>query len=249
MTALRLLRGDAPLALSDSEGTAAWLQREGRVLKQDPYSLVALVELGGELHYAKYYRPKNMIQRLQFRFGGCRGVAAFDNAVALAALGIEVPAPHACALMPDGVLLLTEAIIDGQDLKHLWVEGLKPARLQQLMAHAGAVLATLHEAGYSHGDAKWSNFLVSQSSIYLVDLEAVCPAGPSSGHCVRDVARFTLNAEDMGLAPEYYAAFLEAYAEDRCVPARDIEVRMQPLLDKLRARHLRKYGERGHRLV
>ncbi|QFU74214.1 hypothetical protein EY643_00320 [Halioglobus maricola] len=251
---IRLLRGEdivglGSAGLANAEGTQAWLESVGEVVKRDRHSMVALANLDGRFSYCKYYRPKGMLQRLQFRFGGGRAVAAFDSAQALVSAGIEVPSPRACALLEDGMLLVTEAFEEASDLKSLWQAGQSEDRLAQLMAHAGAVLASLHEAGFSHGDAKWSNFLVAGTAMYLVDLEAVLTSAPAASSGVRDIARFTLNAEDMGLAPEHFSAFLDVYAEDRSIPRCDIEVRIQPLLSKLRARHMTKYGARGHPLV
>ena len=117
------------------------------------------------------------------------------------------------------------------------------------MQHAGAALAALHNAGFSHGDCKWSNFLVAGERMYLIDLEAVSSCHKTGEECARDLARFTLNAEDMGLSRLLYNAFLGTYAEAMGILPGDVTSRMAARLSRLRQRHLEKYGQRGHQLV
>jgi tRNA A-37 threonylcarbamoyl transferase component Bud32 len=227
----------------------AWMEKHTRVVKRDTHSCVGSLSVKGRHCFLKYYRCKSLLQRLQFRLGRGRAVNSFDNARALRASGLEVPEPLACLRVPDGMLLLAEGIEHGADLKSLWLEGQADARLEQLMQHAGAALAALHNAGFSHGDCKWSNFLVAGERMYLIDLEAVSICNKTGQECARDLARFTLNAEDMGLSRPLYDAFLGTYAEAMGILPGDVTSRMAPRLSRLRQRHLEKYGQRGHQLV
>ena len=249
----KALRGDRWAAALGELLTAAdllaWMEQHTRVVKRDRHSCVGCLQVGDRYCFLKYYRHKGLVQRLQFWLGRGRGVCSFDNARALRAAGMEVPEPLACLRVPGGMLLLTEGIEHSTDLKSLWVEGQSDVRLEQLMQHAGAALAALHNAGFSHGDCKWSNFLVAGESMYLIDLEAVSICGKTGEGCARDLARFTLNAEDMGLPQPIYDAFLESYAEAMGVLPVDVTSRLVPRLSRLRQRHLKKYGQRGHRLI
>lgn len=146
-------------------------------------------------------------------------------------------------------MLLTEGIGGSTDLKSLWVEGQSEERLGVLMRGAGATLSGWHGAGFTHGDCKWSNFLVADDAIYLVDLEAVNGGSLKGAGVTRDLARFTVNAEDMGLAAEHYRTFLESYSQLLGLQPDDLARRILPRLQLLRRRHLEKYGERGHPLL
>ncbi len=218
---------------------AGWLEREGQVLKADRHSCVALATLQGQCCYLKYYAPKSPLQSLFFRLGIGRGVKAYDNAVTLAAAGIAVPEARACLLVPGGMLLATAGMSGGSDLKALWQRQPEPS----LLSLAGELLARLHRAGFTHGDCKWSNFFCCDDRLYLVDLEAV--AGFSEGRQGRDLARFTVNAEDLGVAPEAFAAFMHAYCDGAGAVERDVAALMRPELERLRERHRKRYGRRG----
>jgi hypothetical protein len=104
-------------------------------------------------------------------------------------------------------------------------------------------------AGFAHGDCKWSNWLWAQGQLYLVDLDAVCQAAAGDRRQARDLARFTLNAEELSLQPALYDLFLEGYLS---VTGLSRDMLMPPMLVELqglRQRHLQRYGESGQRLV
>lgn len=237
-------------ALGDErEPVSLWMEHNTRIVKSDRYSQVGLLQLQGQPCHLKYYQPKGVLQKLQFRLGGGRGVASFDNAQRLKAAGLTVPDPLGCVLAGGGILLLTEAIEQGRDLKSLCAGELPDHELQSLFERAALTLAAWHQAGFSHGDSKWSNFLVAPGAIYMVDLEAVGKDKLEGSGCTRDLARFTVNAEDMGLAPEHYQSFLARYCAELSLSPESVVRRIGPGVDTLRRRHREKYGERGHRLV
>ncbi len=229
--------------------TGAGLQVHGRLLKRDQHSVVALGELQGETCYLKFYAAKNLLQRGLFALGRGRAIDAYDAAAALTQAGIAVPLAKACLLLGDGLLLATEGMPDAQDLKAVWVQGAPAALRQQMLQAAGETLAALHGAGFAHGDCKWSNLLWEQNRFFLVDLEAVvrCPKGDRRQ--ARDLARFTLNAEDLGVEPRAYQHFLDAYSGCSSISSADLVEQMRGDLTRLRARHREKYGERGARLI
>ena len=225
-----------------------WLASHGRVLKVDANSTVALIPLDGEEHYIKLYRPKATWQRWGFRFGLGRGTAAFDAAQRLQRADIDVPTPEACVAVSGCVLLLTEAL-RGVDLKALWLTEPDAAEGASLMEAAGNALGSLHRAEFAHGDCKWSNLIHCDGRLFFADLEAVKKSPPGGAGASRDLARFTLNAEDLGLPIELYRVFLDRYLAESGQPAAPTRAAVLPLLEALRARHLARYGERGHRLL
>lgn len=237
-------------ALGDGESDpAAWLTTNADVIKRDPHSLVCLLSLNGRACYLKYYRAKRAWQGLLLRVGRGRGVASFDNALALRRAGLDVAEPLACLRAGEGLLLLTEAIEGAADLKALWLAGQDDARLQSLMAAAGQALADWHGRGFTHGDCKWSNILFVGERVVLVDLEAVRRASPTGRGARRDLARFVVNAEDMGLPEPPFQAFLDSYATSLGIDADALPDAIRPRLDALRRRHRARYGERGRRLI
>jgi tRNA A-37 threonylcarbamoyl transferase component Bud32 len=237
-------------ALGPGEADPAdWMSGHADIIKQDPHSLVGLISLEGRACYLKYYRAKRSTQGLLLRFGRGRGIASFDNALALRRAGLDVPEPLACLRTRRGLMLLTEAIEGAADLKALWLAGQSGPRLEALMIAAGDTLARWHARGFTHGDCKWSNFLFARERVLLVDLESVGRGSPASRGARRDLARFVVNAEDMGLPAPPFQAFLESYAAPLGVDAGAIPGRIRSPLEALRRRHRARYGERGQQLI
>lgn len=229
--------------------TTAWMEHHTRILKSDRFGRVGLLELGGELNFLKYYRQKSLLQQFGFWLGRGRGVRAYDMGEALAERHIPVPRPRACLLVPGGMLLLTEGLSDARDLKTLWESGRPPADAGDPLECAAQTLGRLHLAGYAHGDCKWSNLLWCDGCLYLVDLEAVRSEIRGGRKQARDLARFTLNAEELGVKGDDYQRFVVAYSEVVGAPRDTVVERLLPDLLQLRARHRERYGERGAALL
>ena len=229
--------------------TAQWMEQHTQLLKSDAYSRVGLLRLQEELCCLKLYRQKSALQGWLFRRGRGRPVHCFDIAVQLRAAHVPVPQPRACLLVPGGMLLLSEGLTDAVDLHKLWQSGQEKERCRRLLAGAGTTLARLHRAGFAHGDCKWRNLLWSGGQWRLVDLDAAGRAPPGAGKQARDLARFTLDAEEHGLEHGLYEHFLDTYLQGVAQSREDTIGRLLPPLRKLRARHLARYGERGHRLL
>ena len=146
-------------------------------------------------------------------------------------------------------MLLTQGLPESEDLKTLWLSSPSPETWEQLLLNVGSALAEFHRAGFSHGDCKWSNLVHSRGQFYFVDLEAVKQVSKKSPRIARDLARFTVNAEDMGLSGEHYESFLGRYAEEVGSSRELLVTQILGPLQQLRSRHLSKYGSRGHRLI
>lgn len=225
-----------------------WAQRNLEIIKENGGSLVGLVDLDGQSCYLKYYPIESWQQRLWFKAGLSRGSKSYAKARVLLSSDILVPKPYACVLAPQGLMLLTQAIPQAVDLQTLWERGQASAN-HSCWEKAGASLAKLHKNGFFHGDFKWSNLLLAQSEIYLVDLEAVGELSSFGKRRYRDIARFTLNAEDMGAPAESYRRFLEVYLRATDLEEPEVIQHTLPILNRLRERHIKKYGPRGHLLM
>ena len=231
-------------------GIEAWLATHTRPLKTDSGSRVGLLQLRGDTCCLKLYRSRGGVRALAFRLGIGRGVRSFDRALELAAAGIRVPEPRACLLVPGGMLLLTEGLPASRDLRALWTSGAGVGDWTGLLDAAGRALAGLHASGFAHGDCKWGNLLWSGGEICFVDLDAVHRARGDGARSMRDLARFTLDAEELALPLALYRGFIGSYAMAAQRQPEELSRSILPSLDRLRRRHLAKYGPPvGHRLL
>jgi tRNA A-37 threonylcarbamoyl transferase component Bud32 len=230
-------------------GIEAWLESHTRLIKEDRGGRVGLLQLREDTCCLKFYRSSPGVRAFALRLGIGRGVRSFDRALALAAAGVRVPEPRACLRVPGGMLLLTEGLPASKDLRALWTAGTGVASWAELMGAAGLALAGLHAAGFAHGDCKWSNLLWGGGEICFVDLESVRRARAGDARCLRDLARFTLDAEELALPAALYRAFIGSYAMAAQQRPENLARSIVPPLDRLRGRHLAKYGPRGHRLL
>ena len=232
----------------DPAATAAWMERHTRILKSDRFSRVGLLEVAGQGCYLKLYLAKSPLQKLGFRLGYGRGLHSFDAAVQMARDAVPVPEPRACLLVPEGMVLLTRALADAADLRALWLAVPAAGAAQRFMSRAGEALAGLHALGYAHGDCKWSNLLWWSSGFYFVDLEGVrklrAPHFPAASPAVgqlRDLARFIIDAEELGASAEQLEVFLASYLADIPLSREQLVAPLRRLLPPIRERHLRRY--------
>ncbi len=237
-------------ALEQAADPQQWMHDNTQILKQDRHSLVGL--LPGERSkrlFIKLYLAKGPLQRYAFSRGVGRACDAFDQARLLAIAGVPVPRPLACLQLP-GAMMLATAVIDGAvDLKSAWQAQPGDPRVADLVATAGHQLGGMHRAGYAHGDCKWSNLLCSGERLFFADLEAVSSSLQGSAAQYRDVARFTVNAEDMAVPPDLYERFFRAYQGVIGKDREELLAKLRSPLRRLRRRHKSRYGERGHQLL
>ena len=251
---VRIVRGDTvaaqlrELLATPPADAADWVEQHTHLLKSDANSRVGLLQLQQQQYCLKLYLARSARQKLLYRLGRGRPVRGFEVARELAAANLPVPAARACLAVPQGLLLLTEGIVDAVNLNDLWRQQSARNDAGQVLHCAAQSIAQLHRAGYAHGDCKWSNLLWTGERVYLVDLDGAGKAAMGSAGQARDLARFTLNAEEWALSPQLYRRFLQSYLRGTGGSQAQVVASMLPQLHRLRARHLAKYGERGQRL-
>lgn len=251
----RVIRGadwaaDLQLCLdTGQEDTMAWMADNTRLLKSDANSAVGLLQMERGLCCLKLYRHKSAVQRALFRSGHGRPVRSFEMGSAMADAGLPVARPRACLLYGQDMLLLSAGIPDAVNLQALWQKGLDDARSRKLLLGTALTLARLHQSGFAHGDCKWPNLLWSGGQCWLVDLDAAAKTAPGSARQMRDLARFILNAEELGVSPAHFELFMQHYLEQTGLFREPVISKLMPVLRKLRARHLARYGERGAQLL
>lgn len=230
------------------DGTASWMEQHSHLLKYDAHSRVGLLDIAGRSCFLKLYLAKSASQRLGFRLGYGRGIRSFDAAGELARAGLAVPTPLTCLRVSEGMVLLTEAIAGGSDLRRLWPAQTSAEHRSLLMTGAGAILASLHRAGFAHGDYKWSNLLWDGGKFHLVDLEGVRKVAyvagmrPPAPH-LRDLARFTVDAEELDVNQHCYDSFVAGYCAATGNPRDALSGAVGSAAAPIRQRHLKKYGK------
>lgn len=234
----------------ESAGTGEiWMRARTQILKQDAFGLVGLLESDEVACVLKFYRFKSRLHRFGYTFGRGRALRSYKAAMTLRREGIAVPQPLGCLRLPDGMVVLSEAIAGEGNLQEVWERQPLESAARRIMQVAGHTLAHLHLCGYAHGDCKWNNFLWDGRSICMVDLDGVSKAAIGSAKQARDVARFTVNAEEQGLDSSLFNLFLESYLQAVGETRQEAVARMVPFVYSMRAKHLARYGPRGQRLV
>ena len=240
---LKALIGSAPQDMFD------WMDRNTRVLKSDIFSVAGQLELEGQTCFLKFYHYKSFFRRILFALHRAPALRSYEAALALHRKGVPVPLPLACLRLSQGMLLLLECIPGEGNLAELWRDPPTEQRARQIMHATGCSLALVHLGGYFHGDCKWNNLFWIGEQVFLVDLDAANRVRRRSARDYRDVARFTLDAEERGVDPGLYDCFLESYLEAAGKTRQEVMAGILPFLEKFRARHRVRYGSRGRQLL
>lgn len=250
---VRILCGDSwavrlkeQLATSPTD-TAGWMEKHAASLKKNIYSLSGFLRIDDKVCFLKLYRPKTPQHKLLYALGMGRPLRHFKAARDLSAQGLAVPRPLACLLVPQGALLLTEGLAGGDTFSRQWLRNPADGEARDMLRSAGELLANLHGLGYAHGNCRWSNFYWDGERAYLLDLDNTRKSDRSEQ--ARDLARFTVNAEDLRVGPSWYTQFLESYRQDSGESRREIVERMMPFVHGFRAKYLARYGPCVQRLV
>jgi len=93
--------------------------------------------------------------------------------VSLHARGVGVPEPLALAALEGGDLVIATRFVEGRTLKQTLAE--QPTGRRALLHAVGDLVASLHAAGWTHGDLHHGNLLVGAGGVWLLDLQAALP--------------------------------------------------------------------------
>ncbi|MEM8662246.1 MAG: lipopolysaccharide kinase InaA family protein, partial [Pseudomonadota bacterium] len=212
----------------------------------------SLIEIDGRGCFLKLYLPKYALQKAGFQLHIARGLRAFDAGRALHQAGLAVAQTRACLLVPEGVLLMTEALAGSRDLREIASAEFDGQPAVSYLTMAAEALSDLHREGYKHGDCKWSNLLLSRDRMYFVDLERVKKMRSKlDAHKLLhrkqlvDVARFTADAERFGIESDDFATFVTRYCRGIDCDPKSLLLAVRPHLESTRQRHLQRYGAQG----
>lgn len=224
-------------------GIVPWMQQHTILIKDEPKRMVGYYPMRDVPCFIKLYRRRTPLHLLVYAMRLGQPLRTFRNIIELSANGVPTPRPLSCVLTWQGVLVLTKGVSEGGTYDQLWAS--RPAREEahRMMRGAGKTIASAHACGFSHGDCKWSNLLWSQGECYLIDLDSARRSRfRRARRRARDLARFTVAAEEGGVPQELLESFLHSYLEESGDSRDDLIRRMRPNLEKLRNRHEKKYG-------
>ena len=148
---------------------------------------VARAEWNGLGVYIKRYRQKNLVQTVKDIFRPSRARRTFATSFALNDSGIATPLPIAVGEVRAGrrlkeAFLITMAVPDTRTLFEHRALAKRRGQIRGLMRALARTLAKLHDAGYSHSDPNFSNWLVvgTEPRLLAIDLDGVRHLGSIS---------------------------------------------------------------------
>jgi tRNA A-37 threonylcarbamoyl transferase component Bud32 len=252
---IRIIRGDfwanllmQELSLS-TVGAAEWMEENTHIVKSDQDSMSGLLRLDGAVCFLKLYRFSSILRHWLTGMGVGRPLRNFSATRDLDAQGLAVPRPLACLLVPQGMLLLREGLPGGGNLSEMWRPDAASEVGMRMMRAAGETLATLHVAGYAHGDCRWDNLFWDGQRVYLLNLDMAQKSDFGSKDQAHDLASFTASAEIFGIGSAAYDQFLATYLDSTRGNRREVQERMLPSLMHFRDSMLSEQGPKGQRLV
>ncbi len=197
--------------------------------------------------FCKYYLQKQFTEKIYDRLAHSnRAQRAHERICKLQDLGVNTPDSFGY-LRSDTRSYLFLQIIDGfNDLRHYQEtpDSHEKLPLRALIDKALEQLVCLHNSGYCHGDFKWPNILLNESSgeIMLIDFDGVRYQFnrklPRS--YVKDVARFLVSCDEGGLAKEHITYVMQRYAQLRGLSVAVIERAVKPHYAEITQKHARK---------
>ena len=150
----------------------------GALLSDSGLNSLSRVQSGALAYYGKQYRCRG--RHLRRFMGRSRARAEWENLAIFQLLGLKTARPVAFGEDVGGRgIVVTEAVPGAVDLATLARTASlvlnAPAFQQSVVARLAHATATLHRAGFGHGDLKWRNVLVNTETreVFLID----CPQG------------------------------------------------------------------------
>lgn len=207
--------------------------------------------------FAKKYTLKKYRHYIKVWMGLERAPRVFRVSQQLLSAGIPVPAPLACILLGRGLfrresIYLCEAIEGCHDLRYYdrGQQHLDILKKLNVLPRVIQTMAKMHELGFVHGDFKWGNVLIKESTgeHWLIDLDSVRLVKQNKDFSLmaRDLARFLLNGREGGLNIGAENKMLEYYANCRGLNTAYVRKTTKPILSKLERRHQEKYGRAAY---
>ena len=148
---------------------------------------VARADWNGMIVYIKRYSSKSMAQTVKDIFRPSRSRRAFECSFVLNEHGVATPLPIAVGELRVGrrlkeAFLITTEVPNAKTFFEHRALAKRPAQTRVLMRALARTLAKFHDAGFSHSDPNFSNWLIAgapfpRPSLVAIDLDGVRKVG------------------------------------------------------------------------
>ncbi|MFA5422479.1 MAG: lipopolysaccharide core heptose(II) kinase RfaY [Phycisphaerae bacterium] len=154
------------------------LMKTGRVLKSRNTSFLSQVSIDGKQVVVKRYNHKGLWHSFRQTLQTSRAKRSWLHGHRLIMLGINTPRPLAFIEMRKGLLLWTSYIITeyvpGRNLGEVLLDtNIADEEKKQFRNQICGLMTRMHNKRITHGDFKRTNFILSDKTIYVTDLDAM----------------------------------------------------------------------------
>lgn len=180
---------------------SAMSKAESRMLKDGNTATVKLVQIDNHKFIVKRYNIKNMFHLLKRAIQPTRAAISWRNANYLEHLGIGTSAPVALIEQRRGPFrgkawFVMEAL-EGEDARHFFEHAaVADSKTEDYADRLVNLLYCLHSNRISHGDMKATNFIMTDNTAAVIDLDAMKIHASREAHeksWKRDMQRFAAN--------------------------------------------------------
>jgi tRNA A-37 threonylcarbamoyl transferase component Bud32 len=154
------------------------LMETGQILKSRPTSLLSCINFNGNDIVIKRYNHKGFWHSIRQSFRTSRAKRSWLHGQRLTMLGVNTPKPLAYIEERIGPILwksyLLTSHVRGQNLAdEIGQPNISKQQKENLHRQIQDLMTTLHDNGITHGDFKPTNFVITQNSVYVTDLDAM----------------------------------------------------------------------------
>lgn len=154
------------------------LMDTGQILKSRPTSFLSYIDVNGNNVVIKRYNHKGFWHSIRQTLRTSRAKRSWLHGHRLIMLGIDTPKPLAYIEKRIGPVLWKSYVLTGHIKGHNLADAFDDSNIsgqkkQDLYRQIRQLMTTLHNNRISHGDFKPTNFIISQGSVYVTDLDAM----------------------------------------------------------------------------
>lgn len=228
-----------------------WFDAGKNYLKGDKNITIKLLHSHGLDVVVKRFTSKNFLYRLKVWTRQERVFRLWEMSHYFKAMGVPVAHPMGYALEGQGIwrtvsYFYSQYLEEKSDLKNLsqtmrdfpeWLENKK------IITRFAAILATLHNNGFCHGDTKWKNIMADHETgvLCLIDLDGASSARLPLGRAMsKDVSRFMVEMIEYPLPTHHIEEFLNQYCKKRNLKENLVRRKTEPIIQKILKRHQKK---------
>ena len=208
-------------------------------IKEDRWVRAWRVEFGGKSLFLKSYLNRGATDSIKSLFRPSRAERVWQKGLLAESAGLKVPATF--AFMEEVSLGIVrrcytvQEYIEGGLNLYFFIKAHKedePEIIERVAAH----IACMHNKGWFHADLKWPNLVLTEDSLYFIDIEAGILKRPlPEAYILKDLARFARDMLTYGAGEASVELFYETYW------------RLNPIEDSPIALRKRVERERGFR--